>query len=260
LVVGRTGAANDQSVDLGPDSAGQAVYVTNAVFLNAGAAIDRLSVSFWQKLYDVAASSAFWAVAPSAPGGRGYQGHTPWSNGNLYFDTAGCCDANITRIDRNISQLPGYDESTWDWTAWHHFAFVKNGNNKQIWVDGKLLVEGGGIPLPTDFTYMMIGADGATGGSLHGQIDDFAIFASGLTAAQVAELAAGKAPTEITGAAVPPSLSVSRSGDNITLTFTGTLESSDTLAPGSWQTVANANSPTQVSVSASARRFYRARN
>jgi hypothetical protein len=257
---GRTAAAADQAADFGLDSAGQAIWVTNAIFLNAGAVGDKLSVSYWQKLHAVAASSAFWMVTASTP--RGYQIHSPWSDSTVYFDSAGCCDGGVHRISANISALPGYDEATWDWTAWHHVAVVKNGTTKQVWIDGKLLVSGNGIPLPTDFNRMLIGAEPpSAANSMQGFLDDFAIFGSALTPAQIAELVAGKSPTEITGGVIvePPTVSIATAaGGRLTITYTGVLESSDTLLPGSWTAVAGATNPYQVPQGGT-HRFYRTR-
>jgi len=56
---------------------------------------------------EIANSSAFWFFSPSA-GNRAFQGHTPWGNDNVYFDTAGCCDGGTQRINAHINTLPAH--------------------------------------------------------------------------------------------------------------------------------------------------------
>jgi len=194
---GRTGLAGDRAMDFGPDSAQQVVRVSNVSFLNAAAAQDQITISFWQKLVDVANSSAFWGVSPSSNNGeRGIQAHTPWGDSNIYFDTAGCCDAGLQRIFAN--------GSAFDMTQWHHFAFVKNQSIKQIWIDGTLFLQGTNTaPLPTDFTRLMIGAGENAENSLHGMEDDFAVFAGALDAATIGLLAGGTAPDKLPGITIP---------------------------------------------------------
>ncbi|MBI2926125.1 MAG: LamG domain-containing protein [Verrucomicrobia bacterium] len=195
---GRTGAAGDRAMDFGPDSAQQLVRVSTGVFLNAAAANDQMTIAFWQQLVDVANSSAFWAVSPSSSSGeRGFQAHTPWSDGTIYFDTAGCCNPP-QRINKSTADLNP------DFTQWHHFAFVKNGGVKEIWIDGVLFHSGtGAAPLPTDFVRLMIGSDNAGGNSLHGKEDDFAVFAGALDGAAIAALAGGTAPDKLPGVIIP---------------------------------------------------------
>src|SRR5437870_4089856 len=159
---GHTGLAGDRAMDFGPDSNLQVVRVSQVPFLGAAAAQDQITIAFWQKLTQVANSSAFWGVSPSSNNGeRGIQAHTPWGDNNIYFDTAGCCDAGLQRIFAN--------GSAFDMTQWHHFAFVKNQSIKQIWIDGTLFLQGTNTaPLPTDFTRLMIGAGENAENSLHG--------------------------------------------------------------------------------------------
>ena len=198
---GHTGLAGDFAMDFGPDSAQQLVRVANAPFLNIAAAQDQITISFWQKLVGVANSSAFWGVSPSAGSSdRGIQAHTPWSDNNVYYDSAGCCTAGQQRLNGSITAW----KPDIDLTQWHHFVFLKNGPLKQVWVDGEKFLEGGGAaPLPTDFTRLMIGADNAGGNSLHGMEDDFAVYAGALDAASIGLLASGTAPDKLPGVIIP---------------------------------------------------------
>lgn len=196
FAAGRTGGAGDNAIDFGLTTAGQIVRVSNAACLNYGAAGDQVTISFWQSLHAIAASSAFWGVSPSSNNGeRGIQAHTPWNNNNIYFDTAGCCDAATQRINADVvAAVPDFA------TGWHHLAFVKSGSSKQIWVDGTLFLEGTNTsPLPTDFVRLIIGGDGGGGNSIQGVIDDFAVFAGALDAAAIGQLASGTAPDALSG-------------------------------------------------------------
>lgn len=188
---GRTGAAGDYGMDLGIDSAGQLVRVSDASFLNTGT--DTVTYSFWEKLDNVANSSAFWAVSPSSSSGeRGAQAHVPWGNGTIFFDTAGCCDGATQRIS-------GAPPEGHDFTAgWSHYAFVKNGADKEVWVNGALAFAGSNTdPLPTDFTRLMLGSDDLGNNSLQGQIDDFAIFGDALSEDLIGRLSGGESALTI---------------------------------------------------------------
>ena len=207
---GRTGQAGDRAIDLGRGGGTPSVLIPDASFVNATTAGDVMTFSVWVKKYDNANSSVFWADSPSSPSGmRGFQAHTPWSDNNVYFDTAGCCAADATRISAGIDTFPGFTDATW-WTgAWHHWAFVKNGATKHIYIDGQLFHEGGGTtPLPTDFARIWLGAEGGgenngTANNMHGLIDDFAVFGTALSAADVQRLFSGTLPSAM-GAATKP--------------------------------------------------------
>jgi len=195
---GHSGKAGDYAMDFG--AAAGVVNVVDASFLNDGAKADSMTFSVWEKLRNVRDASAFWGNSPSSNNStRGWQAHIPWSNGNIYFDTAGCCTADSQRIDKAIAEFAGYTDATW-WQSWHNFVFVKNGSVKQIYIDGQLFHEGGGDPLPTDFTNLILGGGPGTGDNrIDGLLDDVAIFKTGLTAAQVTALANGTAPNAVSG-------------------------------------------------------------
>ena len=106
---------------------------------------------------------------------------------------------------------------------------------------------------------------------MHGLIDDFAVFATGLSAADAAKLAAGTSPKDMTSAKllaywdfnsvaapVVPTLSASRTATGLTITFTGTLQSADTIT-GTFTDVAGAASPYAVT-SATGQKFFRTKN
>ncbi|MBX3745946.1 MAG: hypothetical protein KF833_11625 [Verrucomicrobiae bacterium] len=87
-----------------------------------------------------------------------------------------------------------------------------------------------------------------------GSYNEFRIYQGAMTPAQVAASAAA-GPNQLPSPA--PTLSVSREGAGIRVTFTGTLEAADNVT-GPWSAVAGAVSPATIPA-ADARRFYRAR-
>ncbi|HUF60921.1 MAG TPA: LamG-like jellyroll fold domain-containing protein [Verrucomicrobiales bacterium] len=234
---GRSGQAGDSAMDFGMGGAQQHLDVQDVSFLNEGAAIDQLTVSFWQRLHAVADTSAFWATSTATV--RGAQVHTPWSDNTVYFDTAGCCVVGPQRI--NASRQV-------DYTEWHHFAFVKNGPLKQVWLDGTLLVEGtNSDPLPTEFTQLFIGSEPSLVNNLQGILDDFAVYAFALNQGQIEQLAAGTAPDELGEITPPPpgdsfeigSIERTSSG-SVLLTLpltegqTAGVQYSETMQPDAW--------------------------
>jgi len=196
---GHTAKAGDYAIDFG-SKGGAWVDIADASFLNDATKNDEMSFSFWVKKYDIANSSAFWANSASA--GRGFQAHTPWSDNSIYFDTMGCCDATTQRINAPITDFSGYTGTDAWWQSWHHFVFMKKADQKNIYIDGKLFLNGSSsAPLAADFTQMGLGTDGIPGADfMHGLIDDFAVFATGLSAADAAKLAGGTSPKDMASA------------------------------------------------------------
>lgn len=206
---GHTLKPTDLAMDLGTGG-GTLLTVTDPAFftaLNAGVAGDQMTVSLWAQLSSISQASGFFFYSPGTTTGtqRGFQAHLPWSDDNIYFDTAGCCDGTLQRINASITTFPPYVSAgigdAW-WNTWHHFVFLKNGSDKQIWIDGVLFREGqnSGV-LPTDFNLLAVGSGIPQGiaGSLRGQIDDFAVYTTALTSNQVIALATGTAPDALTG-------------------------------------------------------------
>lgn len=153
------------------------------------------TVAFWMNRRGEAASNQ-WTFGldggsdGSEPvGGRQFSSHAPWSNGEVYFDTGGCCGAN----QRINTPLP---EAAISGGEWVHMAFVRDVDTTMIYVDGSLLLSSpeGAITSPiSSITRMGIGANGGGGGSQVGAIDDFALWDHALSAGDVAALASGAA-------------------------------------------------------------------
>ena len=200
---GASGEDGDFGMDFGTDNGGQYVFVEDASFLNASQASNQMTVSFWQKNYGTANSSSYWMFAPGVNGSqRGNQAHVPWGNQQIYFDTEGCCGGGTERINANINTFEDfYDDFYLDW---HHYTFIKNGDRKEIWVDGKLFHSGTNTEdFSGRFESMTIGSATNGGNSSQAVMDDFAIFAVGLTEEEVGQLADGGSPLDL---AVPLSM------------------------------------------------------
>ena len=182
---GRSGQAGDRALDLGAADDSSHVFVESDLFRVTGET-NQVTLAFWQKLTEVSNMTTFKARSPSSSGNeRGLSVHTPWSNNNIYFDTAGCCGGG-QRINK---------ASPIDFTEWHHFVFVKNGDAKEIWVDGVLFHSGTNVdPLPKDFEDFTIGS--AIGGaeSMAGVLDDVAVFGLALNEDAIVKLASGASP------------------------------------------------------------------
>ncbi|BDS07033.1 hypothetical protein NT6N_20730 [Oceaniferula spumae] len=222
--LGRTGQLGDRALDLGGSNGGQRAEITNMTFLQQAAADDKLTISFWQKLDQAGlAMSSFWAVSPSSGDGqRGLQAHTPWLNNSLYYDFG-----NSSANHRISAPQP----SGIDWTAWNHIALVKNGGAAEIWVNGVKIAGGSGkVPLVTDFTKLVIGANGTGGNSLSGDLDDFAFFNAALDQSQIAALAGGAQPDSLIANSAPEFVSSSITGTAATVAaaYTGSIASQAT--------------------------------
>jgi hypothetical protein len=192
FTTGRTGAAGDRAIDFGSSPGGNWVRIHHEgnAWLRPASDANQLTVSFWQKLHSRISSSSFWFGAGSAPAGqRNAQAHVPWGGGDIYWDTAGCCGGGDTRINK-----------AWggDYNSWNHFAFVKNGNTKQIFINGKLHHQASNSKaLFGDWTVASIGATNTGGSNVAGMIDDFAVYASALTGAEINALAGGSKPNQL---------------------------------------------------------------
>jgi hypothetical protein len=193
------------SVDFGVNG-GSGIVISNGAFLNVASSNDVMTFSFWLKRYDINAGSAFWgaAVLPAASsdGDRGFQAHVPWSDDNIYFDTDGCCDPNLERVEASITTFAGWQvvgNDSW-WTAWHHFVFSKNHANKEIWIDGQLFYGGlSSDPLTTDFFQLTLGNSWDTSLPIHAKLDDFAVYSTALSGDSIGLLFAGTSPTNLPG-------------------------------------------------------------
>ena len=161
------------------------MLVEDGGFLNAASALDTITFVFWQKVENRTNSTSFNAFSASSGSGRAAHGHVPWGGGDIYWDTAGCCDGGTQRINKGWGG---------DYSQWNQFVFVKNGDTKEIWVNGSKLHSGTNTSdLPTDITRLSVGGniDSATSqgnSSVDGLIDDFRVFSSALSGEQILQM------------------------------------------------------------------------
>jgi|GEM_PF-1347532 len=156
--------------------------------LNAAAGGQKLSVTYWQNLSGTPSSTAYWANSPGATGGdRGMSAHTPWSDGNTYYDTSGCCDG-VNRVSGPLGATVG---------DWEMMTFVYDNGNKSVYRNTTLITSGAGAnPLFTNFDAFYIGnaANGTEG--MSARIDNFTIWNDALTLEDITVLV----PEPATGA------------------------------------------------------------
>lgn len=183
---GRTGEETDRSMVFG--NGRQRMHVQDASFLNEAGKANAISISFWQNLSEIRAQTTIHAN--SATMTDALMTHTPWSNGVIYWDTAGCCNGDTQRV---------YVDHAATWVAkWNHVVLIKSGDLKIIYVNGVEVLSGTNTaPLPTDFTELFIGNSSRFAEAVGGSLDDVAIFKRKLTPSEVETLARGASPTSI---------------------------------------------------------------
>ena len=194
--MGSSGSPGDEAIDLGDIGDGSYAQTPVGTHLDQAFINNSMSVAFWQFSTAFGNSSAFWIHSPDASGGqRGFQAHTPWANGTVYFDQSGCC-AGPERLTTTGALTD----------VWQHFVFQRDEfGERQIWIDGVLSASAGGAdPLDSFDGIITIGAEGPTlANSFAGRIDDFAIFANILNPEQIMELATGANPPDLIAPPVP---------------------------------------------------------
>ena len=194
---GVTGGGGDSALDLGASGGANAQRADAAPNFASATANNAMAVSFWQ--YDIGngsggnvATTAFGLLSSTGGGTRGFQAHTPWSDGTLYFDHGGACCGGGNRLTHSVgtSLLDG----------WHHIVLQVDGGNKQIWVDGVNVATQatGAAVIPTFTNQLMIGAEPAgTNNGFGGRIDDFAVWDTALDANDIAALNNMQTPLQI---------------------------------------------------------------
>jgi len=183
---GVTGGAGDRALDLGALGNSAAAIVPAGSHFDAAANNNSMAVSFWQFNTQITGnSSAFWVHSPAAAANdaRGFQAHTPWSDGTIFFDQSGCC-APSQRL--TVGGLVTVNQ-------WQHLVFQRdNKGNREIWIDGVLVASAGGAEDLDAFNGIMnIGAGHGNSNSFGGRIDEMAVFDYPLSPARIAELAEG---------------------------------------------------------------------
>jgi MYXO-CTERM domain-containing protein len=182
---GVSGVAADYALDVGGTNGAMVVSDAGAIAaLNAIAGGQALSISYWQFIDATVSSTAFWSTSTSTE--RGLSAHSPWSDGNAYFDTGGCCGA-AQRISGALGATVG---------TWEHMAFVYDNGTKTIYRGTTVIASAGGAaPLVTDLTNFIVGNDFnlATIG-MDAKLDNFTVWVGALTPAEVAVLSQRPVP------------------------------------------------------------------
>jgi len=192
---GQSGLVGDSALDLG--ASGNSARADATVDFSSATASNSMAVSFWQ--YDIgngiggnAATTAFGMLSTSGGGTRGFQAHTPWSDGTLYFDHGGACCSGPNRLTHGVglTMLNG----------WNHIVLQVDNGAKEIWVNGVMenSQATGAAAIPTFSGGLMIGAEPAgTNNGFGGRIDEFAVWDTALSADDISALAGGAATPTI---------------------------------------------------------------
>jgi hypothetical protein len=157
--------------------------------LNAVTGSQAMSITYWEFLDSTPSSTAFWGTSPTAVGvggQRGLNAHSPWSDGNVYFDTAGCCDGT-NRIAGPLGATLG---------DWQLITLVYNAGTRTAYRNTtQVATGGGGIPLASDINAFIVGNDNlmATLG-MDAKLDNFTIWSGALTTQEIAALAVRPVP------------------------------------------------------------------
>ncbi len=128
---------------------------------------------------------AFWFADGDADP-RQLGAHVPWSNGNIFFDVAGCCGATqriTTALDPDLYQ-----------DTWTHYTFVKDGESTAIYINGELFLDSGGNIMDPlgPITTVRFGSGQAPGQwSYNGLMDDIAVWDEALSEEDIVKLFEG---------------------------------------------------------------------
>lgn len=139
-----------------------------------------ISVSYWQNLSGTPNSTAFWANSPGATGGnRGMSAHSPWSDGNTYYDSSGCCGGD-TRVSGPLGATVG---------TWEMMTFVYDNGTKSVYRNTTLITSGAGAsPLLTNLDAFYVGNAANGGEGMSARIDNFTIWNGALSAEDISNL------------------------------------------------------------------------
>lgn len=107
--------------------------------------------------------------------------HLPWSNSRIYWD-CGNDGTGYDRIDKeaNVEDFEG---------KWNHWAFTKNAStgSMKIYLNGSLWHSGSGKTRAIDLQSFTIGSDQNIGNAYSGNLDEFQIWDTELSAGEIAD-------------------------------------------------------------------------
>ena len=220
---------NDPEFELAPEAVVDSTATLDDEFfaaINSTTGDDRMVVSFWQRLFVIQNSSAFWFQSGDIAGNRGMQAHTPFGQNELFFDHL---------VGGGNNRLRGFAPDggdplapvPFDFLPYRHYLYVKDQDTKQVFVDGNLILSAeNGAGFSTDMITLNVGSQPGGNLPINGFIDDFAIFNLKPSDAQIAALAAGVSPIDVLDIVEePPAVGfliteIGFDGATVTLTFT----------------------------------------
>lgn len=191
---GRSGKTGDRAMEFGDGSGTSSVRIDLAAVggFDLLQQLDQVTVSLWSYggPQQPMINSVFWFDSGSAGDSRNIMVHLPWSDGVIYFDTAGCCgnDTRIARQETNPNLWRGH---------WNHYVFLKDKGRKEIWQNGVLWHAGAGAAPLKAIKSLWLGSASNGTAPYPGKLDDFAVWAGALDPADIRSLAAGASPASI---------------------------------------------------------------
>ena len=190
---GRTGAAGDRAMNFGNVGSAR-VRIGSAATgaLDALTTANAVTISVWTygDASQPAEDSLFYAGSTADGGGeRALNAHAPWSDSVVYWDTRGTDGS--TRISVSVP-----DPTKWK-GRWNHYAFVKNGATKRIWLNGTMIAAGQNPTVLGLIRSFWIGF--APWGTYGGKMDDFAVWNRALGSEEIGQLAQGASPLSLLG-------------------------------------------------------------
>ena len=197
--LGHTGQAGDHAIYLGGiDNAGTGVTVELGEFFNLATINDQFSISFWQKLDAGGPTAATSSVGAGRYGvDRAIVAHLPFTDGQMFFDHGG----------GTANRIAGTPIFPVDWQEWNHITLVKDGTDKQIWINGSLALSGGiaDFDIANNHHTILLGLDDLNR-NMVGHVDDFAFYADALDSTQILALANNADPQNLDAALVDTDL------------------------------------------------------
>jgi len=177
--LGRSGEATDRAIDFLTGFDGAYIDVPTAIegAFDTIVGNDSATILMWVFGGELQPQNhfAFW-FAEGEGDPRQLASHIPWSDGTIYFDVSGCCDATqrIQQGEPDFTKWKG---------EWNHYAFVKDVDTTRIYQNGEVWLEGTGkAPLASIHTVRFGSGGGAPGNlSYNGLMDDIGVWDEALT-------------------------------------------------------------------------------
>ena len=194
--LGHSGTPEDHALDFGTAANGAVVTVPSASSgaFDSIAANNQVTISLWIHGNTSQPANDFLLWASDQPAGNGIRSlnaHAPWGDGTIYWDTGGCCDTTqrIFRAEPDTDLWRG---------RWNHYVFIKRGDVKEIWQNGRLFhSDSNTAPITAIRSFSIGDRTGGSGASYAGLIDDVAVWDTALEAAAIGALAQGASPLDL---------------------------------------------------------------